>query len=192
MRAWRGTAVVLAAVVATAGCATRKAAVKESPKAASVEQGTGGSAPTGTARWIDEALGFQVTRPNDKWQVDVTGDFTPEGIATPVVMRNQETGAQVVIQVAPAVASPVQFAERLTEGMRSHPGFQTTDPEPVAFSDSAVGFRFAMGDKVNGRVAVLEGTRGRVLMMLATWPSGAPEETLTGVEEVFRGVQPLK
>lgn len=196
MRAWRGAwlLVAVAAVVAVSGCATHKASVKDSEAAVTKQppKGLGGSGQAGTAKWVDETLGFEVTRPSDAWQLDVTNDHTADGIATPVVMRNAETGAQVVIQVAPAVATPVQFAERLTEGMRSHPGFKTSDPEPVALSDGAVGFRFAMGEKVFGRVAVREGAEGRVLMMLATWPGGSTESALVGVEEIFQSVQPVQ
>jgi hypothetical protein len=143
------------------------------------------------ARYVDQALGFEVTRPTAAWTMDVSDDLTADGIATPVVMRNPETGAQVVIQVAPAVATPVQLAERLTEGMRSHPGFVTSDPEPLALADGAVGFRFAMGDRVLGRVAVREGAEGRVLMLLATWPAGAPEDASNGVDQVFEGILPV-
>ena len=195
MRAWRGSW-LLAAVLVVSGCATQKASQKTADattgSATAAPRGLGGSGQAGTAKWVDEALGFEVTRPSDAWRLDVTSDHTEEGIATPVVMRNSETGAQVVIQVAPAVATPVQFAERLTEGMRSHPGFETSDPEPVPLSDSAVGFRFAMGEKVLGRVAVREGAQGRVLMMLATWPNGATESALAGVDQIFQSVQPVE
>lgn len=198
MRAW-GMVVVVAACVA-AGCAGDKANRRAEgsrpgePRDPSAEGGIAQPNGNGThngARYVDESLGFEVTRPTAAWTMDVSDDLSEEGVATPVVMRNAETGAQVVIQVAPAVASPVALAERLTEGMRSHPGFVTSDPEPLPLADGAVGFRFAMGDRVLGRVAVREGAEGRVLMLLATWPAGSPEETSVGVEEVFQGIQPL-
>lgn len=193
MRAWRWGAVVLSAVVtASLGCAGQKAAQKQT--VASAPAGVGGSGQSGVAgsnRYVDEELGFAVSRPNAGWRLDVTGDRGTDGVATPVVLRNEQTGAQVVIQVAPAVATPVEFAQRLTEGMRTHPGFVTSDPEPLPLSDNAVGFRFAMGDKVFGRVAVRDGARGRVLMMLATWPAGSSAAAWDGVEDVFKTVEPV-
>lgn len=188
MRAWRWA--VLMALVSLVGCASHRPAQKE-PAAPGAVAGVGGSDTAGSNRYVNEQLGFAVTRPDSKWQLDVTGDLGADGIATPVVLRNSETGAQVVIQVAPAVATPIQFAQRLTAGMRSHPGFVTSDPEPLALSDNAVGFRFTMGDRVIGRVAVREGAEGRVLMMLATWPAGAPEAASSGVEDVFKTVVPV-
>ncbi len=183
---------VVAAVVALAGCAGDKAVRKGEPRDPQVDAQGNLVAPGGGARYVDADLGFEVTRPAGGWTMDVTNDLTPDGIATPVVMRNEETGAQVVIQVAPAVASPVQLAERLTEGMRSQPGFTTSDPEPLELSEGAVGFRFAMGDRVLGRVAVREGAEGRVLMLLATWPTGAPEAAPAGVDQVFQSILPVQ
>ena len=183
MRTWLG--VVCGAVLALAACSHDRGATKTSPVEATAEPNLG------QARYVDTSLGFEVLRPTDRWQIDVSGELSADGIASPVVLRNKDTGAQVVIQVAPAVGSPTQLAERLTRGMRSHPGFVTSDPEPVALSDDAVGFRFAMGDKVHGRVAVREGAPGRVLMMLATWPADASDAAASGVEDVFRSVHPV-
>jgi hypothetical protein len=90
------------------------------------------------------------------------------------------------------VASPLQFAERLTMGLRSQPGFVTSDPEPLPMSDSAVGFNFAVGDSVRGRVMVREGSPGRVFMMLATWPAAAPAEVPATVNALFESVRPLE
>lgn len=181
MRAWG----VAAAVVLLFGCSSDKAAQKHTA--------TGGSGvETGDdSRYVDRDLGFEVVRPTGDWQMDVSTAPPEDGISTPVVMRNPDTGAQIVIQVAPAVATPVQFAERLSEGMRTQPGFITSDPEPLEMAEDAVGFRFAMGDRVFGRVAVRNGAPDRVLMMLATWPADAPENVNAGVEDVFRGVHPL-
>lgn len=187
MRIW---CVAAAAGTVLLGCAGQKAQVK--PEAVSAQsRAEGGSGEAGLSRYVDRELGFEVARPSSIWTLDISNEGTVEGIATPVVMRNEETGAQVVIQVAPAVASPHQFAERLTEGMRTQPGFITSEPEPLALADDAVGFRFAMGERVYGRVAVRNGADGRVLMMLATWPANAPEAATLGVDDVFRSVHPV-
>lgn len=146
-------------------------------------------------RYVDEDLGFEIVRANAEWQLAEREDQrTPDGLSIPVVLRHRKTQAEVVLQVAPAVASPVQFAERLNAGLREQPGFVATELEPLALSDSAVGFHFEVaqeGQSVRGRVAVTEGGRGHVFMMLATWPVDAPEGVSQSVEALFGAVRPL-
>jgi hypothetical protein len=162
--------------------------VTQAPEApVAVEAGQGGSGHN----YVDEDLGFEIVRPSAEWQLDETNERTPEGLAIPVVLRHRETGAQVVLQVAPAVASPSQFAERLTEGLRQQPGFVTSDPTPIPLSESAVGFDFTVGQGVRGRVAVRDGSPGHVFMMLATWPTNAPEAVPQSVDALFESVRPL-
>ncbi len=185
-------------LVLCTACSASKQAVREPSDTA-----TGGSGPvaqeqilgqeqSGPERYVDQALGFELTQPGGDWVLDEPGDVTPEGLAIPVVLRHGPSDAQVVLQVAPAVASPLQFAERLTMGLRSQPGFVTSDPEPLPMSDSAVGFNFAVGDSVRGRVMVREGSPGRVFMMLATWPAAAPAEVPETVNALFESVRPLE
>ncbi|WP_306818668.1 hypothetical protein [Archangium lipolyticum] len=150
-----------------------------------------GSDESGSRRYVDQALGFELTQPGDGWTLDQTDEQTPEGLTIPVVLRHRASGAQIVLQVAPAVATPAQFAEKLTMGLRSQPGFVTSDPEPMPMSDSAVGFHFAVGDNVRGRVVVRDGSPGHVFMMLATWPSVAPDEVPAAVNALFESVHPL-
>jgi hypothetical protein len=145
-----------------------------------------------TRRYVDEDLGFEIVRPTAEWQLDETEEQnSPEGMAIPIILKHRTSGAQVVLQVAPAVATPTQFAERLSEGLREQPGFVASDPEPLPLSDSAVGFNFTVEGGVRGRVAVTEGSPGRVFMMLATWPEGAPEDVSRSVEALFGAVRPL-
>ncbi len=174
-------------------CSGAKQAVREPSN-----QGTGGSGlatqgpgASASQRYVDETLGFELTQPGGDWLLDETDEQTPEGLAIPVVLRHRTSGAQMVLQVAPAVASPVQFAERLTMGLRSQPGFTTSDPEPEPLSDSAVGFHFTVGENVRGRVVVRDGSAGHVFMMLATWPSAAPADVPETVEALFQSVHPL-
>jgi hypothetical protein len=185
-------------LVLCTACSASKQAVRE-PSAT----GTGGSGPvaqeqyqgqeeSGPQRYVDQALGFELTQPGGEWLLDETGEQTPEGLAIPVALRHRTSGAQVVLQVAPAVASPLQFAERLAMGLRSQPGFVTSEPEPLPVSDSAVGFQFAVGDSVRGRVMVREGSPGRVFMMLATWPTNASADVPETVNALFESVRPLE
>ncbi|OJH38377.1 hypothetical protein [Cystobacter ferrugineus] len=176
-------------------CSGAKQAVR-----ASSDQAVGGSGPVAeysqesppeSRRYVDQTLGFELTQPGGDWLLDETDEQTPEGLAIPIVLRHRTSGAQVVLQVAPAVASPIQFAERLTLGLRSQPGFVTSDPEPLPMSDSAVGFQFAVGDNVRGRVVVRDGSAGHVFMMLATWPSAAPDDIPETVNTLFESVHPL-
>lgn len=142
-------------------------------------------------RYVHQGMGFELIQPGGDWQLDETDEQTPEGLAIPVVLRHRSSGAQVVLQVAPAVATPAQFAERLTMGLRSQPGFVTSEPEPLPMSDSAVGFHFSVGDNVRGRVVVRDGSAGHVFMMLATWPATAPDDVPQTVNALFESVRPL-
>lgn len=187
-------------VLGISGCATQHAASAPPSTAQRGEAlAQGPRAPIERAsftkpperRYVDPQLGFEIIRPAGNWQLDANDEITPEGLAIPVVLRQRETGAQVVIQVAPAVASPAQFAERLTAGLRSHPGFTSTDPEPIPLAEGAVGFAFALGNKISGKVAVVEGKSGQVFMMMATWPADAPSAVAMGVDEVFNSLRPL-
>ncbi|WP_224368291.1 hypothetical protein [Hyalangium versicolor] len=190
---WLGCGVVL---LCTA-CGASRASVVKQPQAlqeAQVSQAVVASdGPHSSARrYVDEDLGFEIVRPTAEWQLDETEDQnSPEGLAIPVVLKHRTSGAQVVLQVAPAVATPTQFAERLNAGLREQPGFVASDPEPLPLSDSAVGFNFQVGDGVRGRVAVTEGSPGRVFMMLATWPAESPEDVSQSVEALFGAVRPL-
>jgi hypothetical protein len=197
-RGWRGTRDMGAlrmlgwgVLLLSTACGASRTAVTRAG------DGTGGSGSADAAvasttrRYVDEDLGFEIVRPTSEWQLDETNERTPEGLAIPVILRHRVSGAQVVLQVAPGVASPTQFAERLTVGLRQQPGFVTTDPRPLALSDNAVGFDFQVGDGVSGKVAVREGNGGRVLMMLATWPSEAATDVPASVDALMAGVRPL-
>jgi hypothetical protein len=139
-------------------------------------------------RYVDSQLGFEISRPDQGWQVDVQDTLTAEGVAIPVVMRQPETGAQVMLQVAPAVASPTQFAERLNRGMQRKPGVVLSETAPLPLSDDSVGFGFAMAEGVAGRVAVLRGGSGQVFLMVATWPVNA-HGSEASVEEIFASLR---
>ncbi|MCE9668169.1 hypothetical protein LY474_10120 [Myxococcus stipitatus] len=182
-------------ILGTACSGSRQAVKADTARGAA--PGVGGSGAAGAVPvaagvpYVDEDLGFEIIRPSDEWQLDETNERTPEGLAIPVVLRHPPSGAQVVLQVAPAVATPTQFAERLTEGLRQQPGFTTTDPVPLSLSDNAVGFDFQVGDGVHGRVAVREGRKGHVLMMLATWPAQAVASVTQNVDALIAGIRPL-
>lgn len=181
-------------VLGAAGCSSSRQAVKAD---AAQPTGTGGSGRVEalttavSGPYVDEELGFEIIRPSDEWELNVSTERTPEGLAVPVVLRHAPSRAQVVLQVAPAVATPTQFAERLAEGLRQQPGFIITDPVPLSLSDTAVGFSFKVRDDVHGRVAVRDGQEGRVLMMLATWPAQAVAGDLLKVDALIEGIRPL-
>jgi hypothetical protein len=184
-------------LVLSTACGASRPAVKSSASAGN--EGVGGSGPVAaaparedlTGRYVDEDLGFEIIRPTAEWLLDEMNERTPEGLAIPVILRHQTSGAQVVLQVVPTDWSPTQIAERLTEGLRAQPGFVTTDPAPIPLSETAVGFDLAVGEEVLGKVAVREGQPGRVLMMLATWPTRSPEGVAQSVDALIEGVRPL-
>lgn len=200
----RAVAGLLAAASLGMGCATTHGATAKASNKAShkgsnalsrtsvaAAAGTGGSGMDENRRYVDPLLGFEIMRPAGNWSLDANDDLSPEGLAVPVIMRQKETGAQVVLQIAPAVATPTQFAERLTAGLRERQGFVISDPEPIGVAEGAVGFNFAMGDQVAGKVAVMNGKRGEVFMVMATWPSGSPAFIPDTVDRIIGSLKPL-
>lgn len=165
-------------------------------------QATAKAAPAPTAalesaaNWTysDNALGFAIERPRgDGWRfAPGEGPAASASVEVPVIVAHRATGAQVVVQVAPAVATPSAFAKRLTDGLRARPGFTTTDVQPITLADGAVGFAFTMGDQVAGRVAVVQGGAGKVYVLLATWPQDAPPLVISGVDEIVKSLRTTK
>jgi hypothetical protein len=137
------------------------------------------------ATFVDRENGFTIGRPGNGWKFRPGEALNTENIVVPLVVTDEGSGAQVVVQVAPAVASPAQFAERLTSGLQSREGFATSEVQPIPLAEGAVGFDFLVGDQVHGRVAIVEGTAGRVYVLLATWPRGSPEGTETEVDFIL-------
>lgn len=186
-RRWMGWGLL---VLCTA-CSGAKQAVREPS-----DPGTGGSGAQAQSelesrRYVDQALGFELIQPGGDWILDEPNEQTPEGLVIPIALRHTGTGAQILMQVAPDVATPTEFAERLTLGLRSQPGFLTSEVQPLPMSDSAVGFDFVKDGHVYGRVMVRDGSPGHIFMMLATWPATAPDEVPRSVNALFESVRPL-
>jgi hypothetical protein len=139
------------------------------------------------ARYVDPRLDFEISRPTGDW-LFTPGQPLTEGISVPVIVANPESGAQVVVQIAPAVATPGELAMRLERGLRSRPGFSPGAPAPLEGTDDGVGFPFSMGDAVRGRVAILSGAH-RVFVLLATWPASSPPSIVTSVDHIVRSLK---
>lgn len=183
------TMVVTAALLA--GCAGSQASGPPAVASgrAALEEGGEVRAASAAERFVDAQAGFEIARPlGDAWQF-APGHEAPEGILVPVVVLHPATGSQVVVQVTPEVASPQEFAERLAVGLRSKPGFTTTVP---ALSDDGAssGFEFALGQEVFGRVGILGVNDGRLFVLLATWPSSAPESVVGDVDSIMASLRP--
>ncbi len=138
-------------------------------------------------RYVDPRLDFEISRPAGDW-LFTPGQPLTEGIAVPVIVAHPQSGAQVVVQIAPAVASPGELAMRLEHGLRARPGFSPGAPAPLEGTDDGVGFPFTMGDAVTGRVAILSGT-GRVFVLLATWPTASPPAIVRGVNAIVHSLK---
>ncbi len=173
---------VIAAGALLAGCAAGDA---ERPKQ---EAGKVAAAPLPPDTFVDPQLGFEIKRPaGEAWQFSA-GHAAAEGIAVPLVIVHQETGAQVVVQVAPTVASPDEFAARLALGLSTKPGFTTSLPVPTQAGGTS--FQFALGDLVFGKVRIQEADGGRTFVLLATWPANAPEQIVADVEQILGSLKP--
>lgn len=188
MRAWGWWVMGLGLV--SSGCAgTRNVAISDEPA----------DPPPGAVRviegelperYVDSQLGFELVRPTSSWRISITNDPGEDGLVVPVTLQHG-SGATVVLQIAPAIATPLEYAERLTTGMRSELGAITGGLEPLGLSEDAVGFSFRIETGVTGRVAVREGGAGTVFMLLATWPSTASREVTEGVDAIFASVRPV-
>ncbi|MFZ5468589.1 MAG: hypothetical protein ACOZIN_04050 [Myxococcota bacterium] len=182
--AWRSG--VVGAVVLSAACASTQATQMVNAVPAEPEP----PEQVGGRTYVNQEFGFELTPPAGNWQLDANHEVSSEGVAVPVVLRNVDTGTQVVLQVAPKVASPMHFADRLNTGLRRQPGFFASDTEMLDTPKNAVGFHFEMGEAVQGKVAVFEAGKGRIFMMLATWPKAMGEKA-SGVEQILTSVRSL-
>jgi hypothetical protein len=172
---------MLVAVAAlAAGCA--------SSKPASARIGAEGARAT-SHRFVDDDLGFAIERPDgEAWQF-TQGSSAPDGIIVPVVVLHEDSGAQVVVQVAPGIASSEEFAGRLAMGLQSKPGFRIGGLTETP--DGGAGFEFALSDLVEGRVRVHEGTSGQVFVLLGTWPTSAPDGVVRDIDRIMGSLTPL-
>lgn len=139
--------------------------------------------------WVDAEHGFRIVRPDGEWTFASGASLSSETIEVPLIVSNAAQSAQVVVQVAPAVATPAQFAQRLTSGLRSQAGFETSEVAPIPLAEGAVGFDFEAGQDVRGRVAILEGSEGRVFVLLATWPGDAPRGVESAVARILASMR---
>lgn len=185
------TMVVAAALLA--GCAGSQEAQRPAEMAsgrAALQEGAEVRTAGPVERFVDAQAGFEIARPQgEAWQF-APGHEAPEGILVPVVVLHPATGSQVVVQVTPEVASPQEFAERLAVGLRSKPGFSTTVPA-LSSDGASSGFAFALGQEVFGRVGILGNNDGRLFVLLATWPSSAPDSVVDDVDVIMASLRPF-
>ncbi len=177
---WWRRGSVLGLALAAAGCAGGKGA----------SGGVGAEAVRPSShRFVDGELGFTIERPDGEAWRFTPGGTAPEGIVVPVVVLHEDSGAQVVVQVAPGIATSAEFAGRLAMGLQSKPGFLIGDLTEGADGDS--GFEFALSDLVQGRVRVQEGPDHRIFVVLGTWPANAPAAVIRDVDAIMASLTPL-
>lgn len=162
----------LGIALAVAGCASMKEAAREAAPEA-----------PGANRFVDGELGFTIDRPSGEAWRFTPGGAAPEGIVVPVVVLHEDSGAQVVVQVAPAIASSEEFAGRLAMGLQSKPGFAIGDLREL--DGGGTGFEFTLSDLVQGRVRVREAPGGRIFVLLGTWPAGVPAGVIRDIDGIM-------
>ncbi len=140
-------------------------------------------------RHVDAVNGFEIARPSDAWTIHSGEALSTEVILVPVVLLEEAQGAQVIVQIAPAIAQPAEFAERLIAGLTARGEFTTGEVHPVDIARDAVGFDFSAAEQVLGRVAILEGSQGKVFVLLATWPMNAPESLGQEIDAILGSVK---
>lgn len=139
-------------------------------------------------RFVSFDFGFEIERPPGKAWTFTDGKEAPEGIAIPVTVVHAATGSQVVVQVAPDVAPISEFAVRLANGLGENYGFVTTQPTRVA--ENRMEFLFSVEDRVLGRVGLRQ-ERGKIFVLLGTWPKDAPERVVAEVYEIMESLRPV-
>lgn len=137
-------------------------------------------------RFVDRDHGFEILRPGGEEWAFTSGRGAPEGILIPVTVVHQDTGAQVVVQIAPNVAPAWEFAERLAAGLNQRHGFRTT--EPLRAGWSAAEFTFTVEDEVFGRVGV-RSEEDRTFVLLGTWPASAPGHVVHDVAAIMASLR---
>lgn len=130
----------------------------------------------------DEELGFEVERP-DGWGF-APRVAAPDGGAIPLVIAQPEKGAQVIVQVAPKVASAEQISGDLRIKLDEHPGIEAGESGPVKAREKAYGFGFTAEGERAGRVAVLEGA-DRLFVVIGSWPRAADAALKKDVDHIF-------
>jgi|GEM_PF-1479642 len=140
-------------------------------------------------RHVDAVNGFEIARPSESWTLHSGEALSTEVILVPVVLLEEAQGAQVIVQIAPAIAQPAEFAERLIAGLAARGEFTTGEVHPVDIAEDAVGFDFSAAEQVFGRVAILEGSQGKVFVLLATWPMNAPESLGQEIDAILGSVK---
>jgi hypothetical protein len=190
----------LLACAVMAGCAsTSGSAKKEVASAAETDGGRAestrlvqGQGENGSETFVDREEGFQIERPGASWDFKPGRALSTESITVPLVISSEEDSAQVIVQIAPAVATPNQFAQRLSVGLRARAGFSISEVVPIPLADGAVGFDFRVQDQVHGRVAILEGTPGRIFVLLATWPQDAPASVENDIDHILSSMRTVE
>lgn len=140
--------------------------------------------------YVNDRLRFELTHPRPDWELTESRAQSVDGLMVPVTLQHV-SGATIVLQIAPAQASSLEYAERLTLGMQRELGAETFGLEPLGLAPDAVGFRFQMEVGVKGRVAVRTGAEQQVYMLLATWPNTADGQVSAQVDAIFESLQPI-
>lgn len=148
-------------------------------------------AATESLKHVDAVNGFEIARPSESWTLHSGEELSTEVILVPVVLLEEAQGAQVIVQIAPAIATPPEFAARLIEGLATRGEFSTGEIHPIDVADGAVGFDFSAAEQVLGRVAILDGSDGKVFVLLATWPIGAPESLDREIDTILGSMKVL-
>lgn len=148
-------------------------------------------AATDSLKHVDAVNGFEIERPSESWTLHSGEELSTEVILVPVVLLEEAQGAQVIVQIAPAIATPPEFAERLIEGLSTRGEFTTGEIHPIEVAEGAVGFDFSAAEQVLGRVAILDGSDGKVFVLLATWPIGAPPSLDQEIDTILGSMKVL-
>jgi hypothetical protein len=142
--------------------------------------------------WVEESGMFSLLRPDgDQWSFE-SDARDPAGDKIPLVVRSEETGAQLSVQSAEGVPSAQVLVALLAERLALEAHVSVDEPIRLqARGGQAYAFTFTSGDESRGRVAVVP-AGDHFVLVVASWPLGSPAQVSEDVDRMIASVGPAR
>lgn len=143
--------------------------------------------------WVERSGLFSLQRPESElWRFDSAARDGNTGELIPLVVRSEETGAQLSVQSADGVPSAQVLCKLLAERLAAETRVRVDDPVKVmARGGDAYAFTFTSGDESRGRVAVAP-AGDHFVLIVASWPLGSPAQVAEDVDSMIASVGPAE
>ena len=109
----------------------------------------------------------------------------PDGGSIPLVISQAAKKAQVIVQVAPRVATAQEISTDLRDKLDEHPDIEAGKSQSLQKgAEESYGFGFTAEGERAGRVAVVEGG-DRLFVVIGSWPANADDALKKEVNGIF-------